>query len=246
MKKKKGFAHRWEKDENFRYRATYFIAVVVVVGVILGTVASIDPQIPMLQRTIAYQTADVLNIFGVEAKVFDYWVEVHTPSLSADEYKEIQITFAKLTLVLKSTDTKLIGYNNYLTRAEEDALFAYMDSLKSRGIQVKFEPATIVTPNVAVNIIPGCTAWLGIAAITALILAYPGSTKKKKLFGLVIAWATMHVVNILRLFSTIAATNWFGTWVWAVLEPLIWRWGMVAVALMVWVVWLKYIAEEVK
>ncbi|MCD6522252.1 MAG: exosortase/archaeosortase family protein [Candidatus Diapherotrites archaeon] len=237
---KKGFIEKWEKDEEFRYKTTRFIAIVIIVGVILGIIASMEPDIPPLQRAIAKQTALVLDILGIPAESYDYWVEVHTPTLTKEERKEVEISLAKLMLEVNETETKLIGYNNFLGKAEEDALPVYIRSLQSKGISATFYPATIVTPAVTVNIIPGCSAWLGIAIITALILAYPGATKKEKLNGLVISWACLYIINIVRLVSTIAMTNWIGKWVWPILEPLLWRWGMIVVALLLWAFWLRY------
>lgn len=232
------------KNKAFSYKNMYFMVTIALVGIILGLIAYADPDIPPLQRAIAKQTSIILNVMGIHAETYDYWVEVHTPTLSENEKKEIVVSLAKLMLIINETETKMVGYNNYLGKGEEHALLAYIEEMRKKGIQIEFYPATVVTDAVIVNIIPGCTGWLGIAIITALILAYPDATKKGRLEGLIMSWAGLYVINVMRLASTIAATNIMGYWAWRILEPLLWRWGMIIVALLIWALWLKYVKKS--
>ena len=234
------FFSKWKRSEKFRYDLSFFVAVVVVVGVVLGGIASIDPQIPFLQRAVSTQSTFFLNIIGVEAHSFNDWVEVPTATLQDGKVREIRITLAKLSMDSKMSGSRLIAWHDFLTLSQHETLMEYVGELRRQGTETEYSPATIVTPGITIKVVPGCTGWLGTAAITALILAYPGSRKRHKLYGLFYAWAAMYVVNIVRMVSTTALTNWWGHGVFEFLHIFLWREAMVAFALVIWVLWLRH------
>ena len=224
-------------------QAMRFIVIIALVGVVLGIAVSFDPQIPILQRAIADQTSFFLNVAGIEAGVYNYWVTVPTVNLAADEVEEIKGRFRNLSLVVDDKHEFIDFYGNAPDKTKAQTIEEYVHALRARGIEAGFEPATIVTPAISVSIVPGCTGWLGIATLIALILAYPNGTKSR-VYGIIMALGIMYTINIFRITSAIWATNAFGAWVWPLLEPLIWRWGMLAAAFLLWLFWLKCIADS--
>jgi exosortase/archaeosortase family protein len=116
-------------------------------------------------------------------------------------------------------------------------------ALRAKGISTDLQSAVIVTDAVTVKVIPACSAWVGMAAIIALILAFPGGSKKGKLYGVVLAVTLLYVVNIVRLASTISLTSWYGLWVFNLLHIFLWREAMIGIALVGWVGWLKWLAK---
>ncbi|MBN3037149.1 MAG: exosortase/archaeosortase family protein [Candidatus Diapherotrites archaeon] len=220
-----------------------FVLVTGIVGIVLGYVAFIDPELPEAQRAITEHTALALKTVGIESEVFHEWVKLPVAALSKSELKDIELSFARLQLSLKKDSTYLVGYNTFLTSGEAQALHSYVNFLRSRGVVVDYSPSVITTPAITVEIIPACTGWLGIAAITALILAFPRASGKSRMYGLIITWGALYAVNVVRLASVIAVTNWVGVSVFDALHNVVWREGMITVALILWVGWLKYLPK---
>jgi exosortase/archaeosortase family protein len=230
---------RLERDQELQFKIVYFIVVVIATGLVLGAVAAVEPQLPALQRVIGVHTAWALGAVGVESTLYDDWVEVYAPTLSPEQRRDIEIAMARLQLAPTRMGNSIVGRNTQVHPDAERAVLAWVDSLRAQGIQVEYQPSVIETAGVTVKLVPACSAWLGMAAITALILGFPGSDKRRKLYGLVLALAGIYAVNILRLSSTIALTNWFGPGVFEMLHVFLWREAMLVFALLVWAAWLK-------
>ncbi len=242
-RKPKGLYERWMHDSDFRYTITRFVTIVVLVGVLLGFVVSSEPEIPLLQRAIADQSSMALNAIGVESETYRLWIDAPVASMTSEEESIFVVGSARLGLDVLRENGALVGRGQPRTWAQMHSLQDFAYSLRSRGLEVDLQPAVIVTPKVTVKIIPACSAWVGIAAIIGLILAFPGGTRKGKLYGIVLAMTGLYVVNILRLVSTIALTNWYGQWVFDLMHVFLWREAMVGIALVGWVVWLKWLAN---
>ncbi len=245
MKKKRqcGLCERWMQDSDFRYTITRFVTIVVVIGVLLGFVVSSEPEIPLLQRAISDQTTMALNAVGVESETYHIWIDAPVASMTAEEENLFVIGSARLGLEIVRENGAIVGRGQPRTWAQMHSIQDFAYSMRARGLEVDLQPAVIVAPTVTVKIIPACSAWVGIAAIIGLILAFPGGTKKGKLYGIVFAMVGLYVVNIVRLASTIALTEWYGQWVFDLLHVFLWREAMVGIALVGWVVWLKWIAN---
>jgi exosortase/archaeosortase family protein len=234
---------KWEHDSDFRYNVTRFVAIIVVVGTALAILVSLDPEIPLVQRATADQVTMVLNAVGVPAQSYWLWVDVPERIITPAEKAEITMALSRLGLSTAEERGYLIGRGQIQSWAQQDSVRDYALSLRARGLETDIQPAVIVTSAVAVKVIPACSAWVGMAAIAALILAFPGGTKKGKLYGLLLAFVGLYLLNIVRLASTIALTNWLGPNVFDLMHIFLWREAMVGIALCGWVAWLHWLAN---
>ncbi len=103
----------------------------------------------------------------------------------------------------------------------------------------------IITKWLEVEIIPACVGWIGLFAVSALIIAYPARLKKK-LFGLALALPAMYTVNILRLFTTVIIGYYKGINALAFAHNFLWKTTLILSAFIIWVAWIWFVVEEKK
>ena len=222
--------------------ALRFVLIIAAVGIVLGSIASTDPEVRLIQRSVADHTAMIVSITGIPTQVYYHWVSVPTQALSEQETKEIKLGLGRITMALQARENALIGMKTQLPQVESKALDEYVNRLRQEGIAVEFSPAMISTPGLDMGIVPACTGWLAIAAITALVLAYPRTTEKARLYGLILGWGGLYAFNIFRLSTTLWLVNFVDAGLFDVLHVFLWREAMVGTALVLWYVWLKNIA----
>jgi len=220
-----------------------FVLIVAIVGIVLGSIATTDPELRLLQRSVADHTAMITNVFGVPTKVYYSWVEIPIQALSEQEIQTMKISLGKITMTLEQGQNSIQAKKVSLPQAESKALDAYIQKLRAQGIAATYSPAMITTPGLNIGIVPACTGWLAIAAFTALVLAFPKATKKGRLYGLVLGWGGLYAVNIFRLSTTLWMVNVVDPGLFDLLHLFLWREAMVGAALLLWYVWLKNLAK---
>jgi len=83
-----------------------------------------------------------------------------------------------------------------------------------------------------------CTGWKSILFFLALIFATDFS-RQKKLRGLVFV-PMIFMINIVRIWFMFFYVSIYGLTHYPIVHTLIWSWGMIAVVLIIWAVWIKF------
>lgn len=115
--------------------------------------------------------------------------------------------------------------------------------LSASGIEYQVLNNLIMLPiengNWAAFINWDCTGWMVMYAFFALVMSSPVAWSRKKTALLMIP--AIYALNILRIWFMFFYVSEFGTALYPVVHSIIWSWGLVAVALVLWAVWLKHI-----
>ncbi len=90
-----------------------------------------------------------------------------------------------------------------------------------------------------VEIIRDCVGWKSFLAFTGLIFATPAVTMRKRFVGVVFALIIIFISNIIRLMTTIIIGFSYGYDAFQMTHLFLWRWGLMFVVLVGWVVWMK-------
>jgi archaeosortase B (VPXXXP-CTERM-specific) len=115
---------------------------------------------------------------------------------------------------------------------------AFSLNLMGRGVVVK--DTVVSSPQFAYQIVDLCTAVMPMLIYTAAILAFP-SKVKEKIFGLLLGWIGIFIVNQVRLVSLF----FIGVYAPGVFETahlLVWQSLMILLAIGLWLIWVyKYV-----
>ncbi|MBI2971530.1 MAG: exosortase/archaeosortase family protein [Candidatus Aenigmarchaeota archaeon] len=115
--------------------------------------------------------------------------------------------------------------------------------LKATGMQAELVDGTIVIPvengSWGAYVSWDSTGWKSALALLSLIFA-TDFTLRKKLMGLLLV-PVVYAANILRIWFMFFAVSTYGIEAFPVLHLTVWSWGLVAVVLVLWVVWMKYV-----
>lgn len=96
--------------------------------------------------------------------------------------------------------------------------------------------------NTAVAIKAGCNGVEPVIVLTSAIIAYPSSLKSK-LYGIILGFIAIQVINILRIISLFYLLQWDSQWFeWAHLY--IWQAVIILDALVIFVIWIRSIASK--
>lgn len=96
-----------------------------------------------------------------------------------------------------------------------------------------------------VNIAADCTGWKSAIAYTALLLAVPKISGKKRFIGLV-GIPILYTVNVARIvFLVFVAVN-MGFGYFLVFHEYLWKLGLSLIVLLTWYVWLVKIAGRIR
>ncbi len=87
---------------------------------------------------------------------------------------------------------------------------------------------------------PDSTAWKSLIFFPALVLAVPAITWKKRLTGLAIGLPVLWIANLVRVLAIAYAAMQYGEAVALVTHDILWRFGLVAVVFLLWVLWLQF------
>lgn len=93
--------------------------------------------------------------------------------------------------------------------------------------------------NTDVGIDMACTGYRSFYAFLALVISSPRVKWKRKGHVLLTGFVIVGLVNILRIFTTILLGLAFGEVFFEIIHTFLWRYGMLALVIFLWYVWLK-------
>ncbi|MDY6778264.1 MAG: exosortase/archaeosortase family protein [Candidatus Nanohaloarchaea archaeon] len=115
--------------------------------------------------------------------------------------------------------------------------------LQLAGVSSQHQGTVVTTRTLSVDVSTDSTGWKSVLALAALIIAVRGYTWRERLSGIMAGTVILFTANIARLASMIYAVE-----VWNISYQLIhlflWRWGLTAVVLATWLVWLHWTDQQ--
>ena len=126
----------------------------------------------------------------------------------------------------------------YVLKSYSAVVANFLLNLVGINTQLQFlaEP-TILVAGIQAQINNLCAGDLEIALITAIILASWGVTWKKRIVGILGAWATILILNPLRIFIVLAAGSWFNWSVGNFIHDVFFRLMLLAVIAGYYYIW---------
>ncbi len=94
-----------------------------------------------------------------------------------------------------------------------------------------------------IEIIKDCVGWKSFMAVCALIFAVRKVSAKKRIKGILIAAPIIFAGNIFRIFTSIYLSVTFGYKWFDFIHNILWQWGLIALVILIWWVWLEKIAD---
>ncbi len=94
-----------------------------------------------------------------------------------------------------------------------------------------------------IEIIKDCVGWKSFMAVCALIFAVRKVSAKKRIKGILIAAPIIFTGNIFRIFTSIYLSVTFGYKWFDFIHNFLWQWGLIALVIVIWWVWLEKIAD---
>ena len=155
--------------------------------------------------------------------------------------KELFYFVAVLTLA-----SILLNYVTAMDLSSQQVSVASQTSalLRLEGINAQSYGTNLVNyGGITLVIVNECVGWMGIFAVTALILAYPGVSWKKRAKGILVAVPTLYAVNLMRLVTTFSAGYYFGSGALYFTHDLLWRTVLIIFALLFWSAWIYFSVE---
>lgn len=233
--------------ERILYDLAYFVVVLTLAALILSYVMEVRPEMVFERQSVAYHTSAVLNILGVDSLTYENIVRI---SVENPEKEEISNVLSWYGFEERQYFGGIEFRAQKLHPDSEEIVDAYLSGLKEQGLPIYVSKATVFVETgeytIEADIVPECVGWIGIFAISALIIAYPRVPRKKRFIGLVIAWPLMYMMNIARVSTTIYAGFSAGPGVLDFTHDFLWRTVLIVWALILWVFWIYFIVDEKK
>ena len=91
-----------------------------------------------------------------------------------------------------------------------------------------------------------CTAWKSMLFAFALIFAVPRVKNRKRLYGLALAVPVIWVVNLSRIVGSVMVEQSYGLETAMFVHDVLWQFGLIALVLVVWGVWMNRFALKKK
>lgn len=88
-----------------------------------------------------------------------------------------------------------------------------------------------------------CTGWKSMLFFIALVFAVPRTGMKKRLAGVAAGLAAIYLANLARILVMVHAYTALGPGVAGLLHDFFWQFGLIAVVLVSWVIWLILVKE---
>lgn len=117
--------------------------------------------------------------------------------------------------------------------------FGY-DISKNRLILGLTSGFTIATVKISVD----CTGWKSMYALAALMIATPVPNDRNKLKFLVLGMASIFLINMVRLLTTITIVYRIGFQYLDVIHTILWREGLILAVIAIWYLWLRKVAKN--
>lgn len=113
---------------------------------------------------------------------------------------------------------------------------AAVTGLHVLGVEAGRNGAFIEAGTFLIDVTRDSTGWKSVLALTALIVATPASWRRR-IQGIVIGAGFIAVANVARIVTTVYAAVVHQV-PYELLHTVLWRWGLVGVVLVTWMVWL--------
>ena len=94
-----------------------------------------------------------------------------------------------------------------------------------------------------IEIIKDCVGWKSFMAVCALIFAVRKVSAKKRIKGILIAAPLIFIGNIFRIFTSIYLSMALGYKWFDFIHNILWQWGLIALVILIWWLWLEKIAD---
>lgn len=115
--------------------------------------------------------------------------------------------------------------------------------LNSTGIPASLSGINIIIPVVggffSAEITWDCVGWKSLLTFLALVFATDFSIRKKLLAMLLLP--LIFIINIIRLWFMFFYVYNYGVENYPIIHATIWSWGLIAVILILWILWLKFV-----
>ena len=164
--------------------------------------------------------------------------------INQNKYKPyIQTLVFLLRLLLLSVPVYMIIYfvNLYPLQVMVATHTTFL--LKLMGFHVAMEGAAVsVGTEKPFNFIisEDSTGWKSFLFLSALIIAVPGIKWKKRVIGIFYGIIALYIGNILRVLTIVISERIYGMNIAMLIHDWLWEFGLTAMVLVLWVVWLKY------
>lgn len=225
-----------------------FVAVLTVASVLLFYISSLNLEMSFSRRQVALQTNGILRTAGVNSEFYRHSITIPEDSKALPEASE-RFGNLGMTRVRKKGSYQFLADSLHPQR--ERILNQYVGNLREEGYRVYTSPSLIYVRNgesnfksFQVDIIPECVGWIGLFAVIALIIAYPGATWRERFLGTILAVPLMHLMNLIRLTTTIYAGWSQGIAFLNIVHDFLWKTLLIFWALFLWIIWVKFIVKE--
>ncbi len=88
------------------------------------------------------------------------------------------------------------------------------------------------------------TAWKSMLFFFALVFAVPAIHTKKRLLGLLIGIPLVWIGNLIRVWGIVMVERGYGIQAALIAHDYLWRFGLIALVLVLWVFWLKFSKKQ--
>ncbi len=216
-----------------------FLLVLAVFGGALATITTTRPDLTVLQREVGRHTVFMLGLMGASAELEEVYVRI--PEGSPEVIEKLRV----LGLTEKNTSQGVVMYAPRLNPELERIVLKYVDHLQSLGEPVFLSRAVVSLKDgpLDVEIIPECTGLFGFMAVSALIIGYPRAGWRKKILGVAVALPLVHLVNVLRLSTSILSAHLAGVSAFHFTHDLLWKTVLLAFSFLFWLGWIKFFPE---
>ncbi len=220
-----------------------FLFVLALFGALLAALTTTRPDMTVLQREVGRHTVFVLNVMGARSELEEVYVRV--PDQVTNK-PEVLRKLRGLGLAEKQSEFGTAEYAAHLHPDLEKIVTEYVSNLQKNGEPVFLSKSVVSLSdkNFDVEIIPECTGLFGFMAISALIIGYPRASWRKKGIGVLVALPLMHVVNVLRLSTSIYSAYSAGVSTFYFTHDILWKTVLLAFAFIFWIIWIKWIVQE--
>ncbi len=230
-------------------RIARMATVLAIAAILLVFISSLNLEMNFARRQVGLQTNFILQGIGMNTTAYQHSVTVPRDSpihqnatdrlidLGLEE-RELTRSTQFLAQSLPPEDEKIL--NTYTQKLREQGYRVYRSPMII-DIQERQEPSELAFQ---VDIVQQCVGWIGMFAITALIIAYPDAKKKDRFLGIVLTLPLIHIMNLVRLTTTIYAGWTRGIHAFEFVHDALWRTLLILWALVLWVIWIKYVVKK--
>ena len=133
----------------------------------------------------------------------------------------------------------LLWLNLDTTGLQETVANAVARILRALGYDASSDGAVVRVDSFGMEIIRDCLGWKSVLALLGLIFATPSICIKSRIYGALIGTAVILSANMVRLVTTAIIGVKLGYEGFELVHMFLWRWGLMAVVLACWLIWLN-------